>query len=53
LPVAALLCCANCGWTAEESLDQETLDRLQEEVDRGTEQLAELLALVAERNRRV
>jgi hypothetical protein len=44
--------CANCGWTAEEVLDQETVDRFQAEIDRGTEQLAALLTYVTERNKR-
>lgn len=44
-----VLRCANCGRTDEEVLDEDTVDRLQEEIDRGTEQLVELLALVTER----
>jgi hypothetical protein len=44
-----VLRCANCGRTDEEVLDEETVDRLQEEIDRGTEQLVELLALVTGR----
>jgi hypothetical protein len=47
-----VLRCANCGWTAEEVLDRETLDRFQAEIDRGTEQLVALLAFVTERNER-
>jgi predicted RNA-binding Zn-ribbon protein involved in translation (DUF1610 family) len=44
--------CANCGWTAEEVLDEETVGRLQREIDRGTEQLVELLELVTGRRLR-
>jgi hypothetical protein len=44
-----VLRCANCGWTAEEVLDEKTVDHLQQEIDRGTEQLVELLALVTGR----
>jgi hypothetical protein len=44
-----VLRCANCGRTDQEVLDEETVDRLQEEIDRGTEQLVELLALVTGR----
>lgn len=47
-----VLRCANCGWTAEQVLDEETLARLREEIDRGTEQLVELLALVTGRRTR-
>ena len=47
-----VLRCANCGWTAEQVLDEETLARLREEIDRGTEQLVELLALVTGRKTR-
>jgi hypothetical protein len=47
-----LLRCANCGWTTEQVLDEETLARLREEIDRGTEQLVELLALVTGRKTR-
>jgi hypothetical protein len=31
-----LLRCANCGWAADKVLDQETVDRFDEEFDRGT-----------------
>jgi hypothetical protein len=44
--------CANCGWTAEEVMDEETVGRLRQEIDRGTEQLVELLALVTGRRLR-
>ena len=44
--------CANCGWTAEDVLDQDTVGRLQQEIDRGREQLVELLALVTGRRMR-
>ena len=44
--------CANCGWTAEEEMDRETLDRFQEEIDRGREQLVALLEVVTERRER-
>jgi hypothetical protein len=44
--------CANCGWTAEEVLDEEMVVRLQREIDRGTEQLVELLELVTGRQLR-
>jgi hypothetical protein len=47
-----VLRCANCRWTAEQVLDEETLARLQEESDRGTEQLVELLELVTGRRTR-
>jgi hypothetical protein len=44
--------CVNCGWAAEEVLDQETVDRLDEQFDRGTDQLIALLALITECNMR-
>jgi hypothetical protein len=47
-----VLRCANCGSTAEEVLDEETVGRLQREIDRGTEQLVELLELVTGRRMR-
>jgi RNase P subunit RPR2 len=47
-----VLRCANCGWTAEEVLDEDTVDRLEREIDRGTEQLVELLKLVTGRRLR-
>jgi hypothetical protein len=47
-----VLRCANCGWTAEEVLDEDTLARLRDEIARGTEQLVELLALVTGRRMR-
>lgn len=31
--------CPNCGWTAEELLDASALKRLDEELERGTQQL--------------
>ena len=31
--------CPNCGWTAEELLDDVTLRRLDDELERGTEEL--------------
>jgi len=39
----ALLHCSNWGWEAHELLDRKTLDRLDEELDRQTDEL--LLAL--------
>jgi hypothetical protein len=39
----ALLHCSNCGWASLELLDGKTLDRLDEELDRETDEL--LLAL--------
>jgi hypothetical protein len=35
-----VLHCPNCGFEAEDLLDQETLDRFEEELDRGYEELA-------------
>jgi hypothetical protein len=44
--------CPNCDWTAEEIIDQKTADRFDEELDRGMEELLELLVLVTQRNMR-
>lgn len=47
-----VLRCANCGWARRELLDDVTLERLDEELDRGTDQLIEALARLTERNMR-
>jgi hypothetical protein len=47
-----VLLCANCGWSAEKLMDQQTVDRLEEEIERGREQLVALLEVVTERQER-
>jgi RNase P subunit RPR2 len=47
-----VLRCPNCGWTAGEVIDQQAADRFDQELERGTQQLFELLTLVTERNMR-
>jgi hypothetical protein len=47
-----LLRCPSCGWQSEEVLDAVALDRLDEELDRGTEQLMDALARLTEQNMR-
>jgi hypothetical protein len=47
-----VLRCPNCGWAGEELLDQETADRFDDEIERGTDHLLALLAVVTELNMR-
>jgi hypothetical protein len=46
----AVLRCASCGWTAEELLDADTLDQLDEELDRGLQEIASALSRFTEVN---
>jgi len=47
-----LLRCSSCGATSREVLDDAALGRLDEEIERGREQLIAALALVTEGNMR-
>ena len=44
--------CPNCGWTAEELLDDAALRRLDEELDRGTEELIVAMREIIDLNMR-
>jgi hypothetical protein len=44
--------CPSCGWNAKELLDAATLERFDEELERGTEQLMATLAAVTTHNMR-
>jgi hypothetical protein len=44
--------CPSCGWASEEMLDDVTLEHLDAELDRGTEQLMAALACLTEANMR-
>jgi hypothetical protein len=44
--------CPSCDWTAEELLDDEALQRLDDELERGTEQLIVAMHEATERNMR-
>ncbi len=47
-----VLRCPSCGWESEEVLDDVALERLDEELDRGMEQLMGALARLTESNMR-
>jgi hypothetical protein len=42
--------CPSCGWAADELLDEAALRRLDEELDRGTDQLINTMRLLTEQN---
>jgi hypothetical protein len=44
--------CPSCGWTAEELLDDAALRRLDDELERGTEQLVVAMREATDRNMR-
>jgi hypothetical protein len=44
--------CPSCGWTAEELLDDAALRRLDEELERGTEQLIVAMRRATDNNMR-
>jgi hypothetical protein len=44
--------CPNCGWTAEELLDDVALKRLDEEIERGTEELIVAMRHATDHNMR-
>jgi hypothetical protein len=48
----ALLHCSNCGWESLELLDRKTLDRLDEELDKETDELLLALELLTSENLR-
>jgi hypothetical protein len=45
-----VLHCVSCGWAAEELLDVDTLAHLDEELDRGLEEVAAALSRFTEQN---
>jgi hypothetical protein len=45
-----VLHCPSCGWIAEQLLDQEAVDRFDEELDRGTAQLTAALDYITQLN---
>jgi hypothetical protein len=44
--------CPSCGWTAEELLDETALKRLDEELERGTQELIVAMRRVTDVNMR-
>jgi RNase P subunit RPR2 len=44
--------CPSCGWTAEELLDEPALKRLDEELERGTQQLIGAMRRITDVNMR-